>query len=380
MKKSAFIFLLFFVFLLGLSNSFASNNEITDDIMIKQARLLEKYDCMLKEYSDERDFSTAFGGAYLEGDELHLNFVAGKMKAQIYQNIADKYGFTINYVEHSQKELDETVENISEVMLSEEIVSVRRNDKLNSVEVEVNDLDNAKVSRLKDVSYISNIQFTDVDYEITSTAVEVINGTMASIGSTGFTVGFAAYRNGKEGFVIPGHVALAGYGVGDSVTYNGRNSGEIKALQFGGTVDAAFVECRKGLFVVDHYPSRKFFNGVSYYQAAIDPAYFMTGLIVTGYEGVSGVQSGEVLSINFSYTANGTTITNAVQADYESTFGDSGSPIAYTHWAGGLNYVWMVMGTQSASLLPEGQWVDGVSCSLLTTVTHIHTELGLTHY
>lgn len=200
------------------------------------------------------------------------------------------------------------------------------------------------------------------------------------VGVPSFTIGFAAVRNGNAGFVIPGHVSLGGYGVDDNVYYNGLIAGKIKAIQFGGTVDAAFVECRTGLFVVNHYPSKKFMNNDVYYQTAINPAYLMVGLIVKSYEGVSGVQEGVVQSTNIALVVDGVTFTNVVQANYQSIFGDSGSAVTYTHWAGGTNYVRNVLGTQFATALVNGEWVDGESFSLLTRVDYIHSALGLAYY
>ena len=100
---------------------------------------------------------------------------------------------------------------------------------------------------------------------------------------------------------------------------------------------------------------------------------------MSSYESVSGVREGKILSLNVSYTVS-VTITNAIKADYESFFGDSGSAVTYNHWAGGSNYVIQVLGTQSSTALVNGVWVDDVSFSLLTRVDYIHSVLDLTQY
>ena len=114
-----------------------------------------------------------------------------------------------------------------------------------------------------------------------------------------------------------------------------------------------------------------FDNG--YYQDTLDSA--PQGAYLEKFGAYSYKTTGYVLSTNFSYTVNGINFTDMEKGSYKAIEGDSGSPVTY--WDGSKRYL---VGTQSASYLVNGQWVDGTSYALFSKLKNIYSALNVKAY
>lgn len=177
MKKTLLFVLLSLISLVifGTKEIDAKSNELPVEVnLVRQDALVQQFVQMQSSYSIQYDFQDAFGGVYIEEDDLVINIVNSQIGMKIYRQIEEKYSFRVNLVEYSVKQLDDAIERLSEIMQSQDIVMIRRDDKTNSIDVILKSCSEEKVSNIKKIADIDN--FLSPNFDIKTTAVEVING------------------------------------------------------------------------------------------------------------------------------------------------------------------------------------------------------------
>lgn len=325
--------------------------------------------------------SENYSGAYIDDEgNLNIGYVGnygGALKEMTADQIKEQ---KIKYhsQKYSKKELEDLINNLTANMMDDSIYSIALDEKNNKVIVELYDISNIKF-RDKIKNFPSDmIEFKqkqkELDISLTAT-VEIRNGAKTGEGGT---ISFGAVDNstGKKGFVSVGHLQ---YNIiGTDVTINPYGViGTIRKSQFSGSVDASFIE-RKDPFLIfgNFYKAvNLMINGDTYFSSG---NLLLQGQSVTAYGGNSGVQTGKILSTNFSHTVSGVTFTDMLQCNYKAVQGDSGAPVLY-NYGNVSQVVKYIGGIQSASYLLDGEWVSD-SYSIASKSTNVLSALNLSTY
>lgn len=344
----------------------------------KQARALYEFDNLWSNEIDSHLFSTAFGGAYFdENDILRLNF-----KSDFEQQILSKYNFEeifeIGFSRYSIKELQEAITAILEYSIEYSISRVSIDDTTNSIIVATrsnnDDLKNLLVKILK----IENIVIEYEASEFETLSYSLINGDSYLINGYNCTIGFAARNaDGDAGFVTAGHcVSETGSTIGEDIVIDGNTVGDVDSYIFQNhsTADAAFVDLRSEWWWSPSWiPSKNLVFNNSYYSLNTSSSYPVVGTIVAYYGdgNHSSIQYGEVTTSSMNASMSGTLILNLVETDIALIGGDSGGPFVRTIYAGGGQYYKYVQG-----VLSGGDTLN----SVYSTVYNIFDELDLSSY
>lgn len=374
LSSISLILLALLIFTVSLS---AKNNvELPKMTSIQElhAVALEK-NVVVQEKIKTNNLGDHYAGVFIDDNgTLNVNLTSNINKAKTAIN---QDGVQYNQVKHSYKKLKETMSSLEDLMLELDIVKLSLNVRSNKVIITIRDLNNEKINKINQYINPDAVEYENAVGEMQVTAAEIINGTSLD---QGLTIGVGAVdSNGNDGFVTAGHALFSN---GTKGTQDGDTIGTQRDSQFGGNVDAAFFEAKKGFWPwqTDYYGSMRLANGFYISSVLTNSADYnaIEGLTVTAFGGVSGEQDGVILNSDTSFTVNvnGTnyTITNAVESDYRAIPGDSGAPVLW--WADNHNYA--AGGLQSASLLDiNGNWMPGVSRSYFVRTDNIFNTLNL---
>ncbi len=123
-----------------------------------------------------------------------------------------KKSFSLNY-------LNKTIDKISKDMTTLDVSAVELDEKNNKIYVYVNNLNNEKEEKIKELVNSPAIEIKNQDLNVVFTT-NVVNGTQATGSYGSFSIGFGAISNstGQYGFVVPGHLLES---VGSTVSYQG---------------------------------------------------------------------------------------------------------------------------------------------------------------
>jgi len=374
-----------FVFSVSASTTVVSGeSDISIDLMLeKQSKSLDLYAQILERGKLYPQFSDYFGGAYLENGELVVCVLAGRTM-DFVSGLGLEEPINIKEVKYSVKEIDDDIEKLAFLVGEYGIVRIGRSDMDNAIVIGVSNQNDELLSAVSEIIDIGKVIIEKSPITIsTSTDINIINGNSFKIYGSGFyteaTIGIAAQdSSGNEGIIIPGHVSLLGFGVGDYVYYNNQICGKITKLRFSGSVDAAFVKLRNGFWYnPDFYPTKDFMNGDYYTMANASASYVVQGTFVSMYGYKSGKTTGYITLVNVTITTDGQQLTDTVEASYPAQKGDSGAAILYWRYVGSATSVPEVMGIQSSIGIDIQQnWV----ASYFTTVDNIFSALDIEDY
>jgi len=400
MKKIVIIimFLAFFGFMITTPHItvLGSSDIKPTEAEMKQLYSVRKFQNMLENTGDYSSFNSEYAGAFLDEDgNLNVNVVKGSSN-RFKNGLSLDSSIILNEVDYSLQELHKGRMIIEESMTELNIVSIYISVIDNSISMEISDNFEENTKKIQTLTSVSNLimtKLTDGTSIQTTADYYMGNGDYISSGTSYFTSGVAAMNeDGDEGFITVGHVKSV-VDWGDSVKVDGVTAGYYRQSDFGDldggntNSDAAFVELKNTWFT--HWHSTHILYNLDvclyepYYSAAVVPGYLITGLSLTAFGGVSGMQSGNILATDVdTYVDNGGVIvyiTETVRADYVAIRGDSGAPVTYWVWVGGSTIKRMVMGIQSYSRLSDSSWIDGWSYSGFTTVDNIAENLNITY-
>ncbi|HIH74395.1 MAG TPA: hypothetical protein HA306_03860 [Methanosarcina sp.] len=203
---------------------------------------------------------------------------------------------------------------------------------------------NGKYAELSDVPVVFRTASIPQEDSRTSTWTPLIGGIkIVRLINTGSTLSFAAEdSSGTKGFVMSGHAAVNGGGVGASIYQPNllRKVGEVEDI--GGTyADAAWVETTDVTSEIYHTDTNILKDVTNYNDTSVGSTVYMSGI-------TSGKQTGDVIEayIQKSSPTFGT-LSRQFKADYESDEGDSGAPV-YKLTSGGVKIVGVHWGSESS--------------------------------
>jgi len=331
------------------------------------------------------EYSKYYGGSYLDDGELVvlLTDTSTPMKSFVKNTIESTPRFEKcdvslqelkaikevilnyweNYVEGTNKELNEMVDSI---------VSVGTYVDQNKVYVHIVDCDEDKIRLFKENVICSENVFTANCDKVYDSSVQLKAGAaISSSGGGTRSIGFRGKRlksNGsyEKGFVTAAHKL----NINESILYAGTTIGYVSALKFtnNGKTDAAFV-C---LSRTDYECINKMqISGLTYSSYTRNVT---TGMTVSKEGQTTGWTSGVIRSTDEEIATrnNGvkTTIKDLYLANYTSDLGDSGGIVYKTTSIG-----YLVVGIHKATGMENGEYM-----SYIVKVKNILDELNITMY
>lgn len=331
--------------------------------IIQYNQLLNKLKSQTWSRGGKTIYEQCYGGAYLNDDGelvvlLSNNTYANRERMKEYTDNPDilletcTYSYNelqsvINSIRSSHTELKEIGAGISSMYI--DVIN-------NRVVINVQNLNAYKESEIRKVidSSCMVIQNTEEVFELQEGVSQIsVNPGSELINlstSKKATFGFAATRNGVQGYVTAGHFGKA---VGQQISYNGSVIGTVTRTGWTENTyaDAAFIESN-GVAV----PSTAFLGGY-HCTATLTPTIdFPVNTVIYMYGKISGLQSGKLNSYTYDYIPLNPeyyTVTDHVIADYKSAEGDSGAPIfIYTGWNNG-RHTCTLIGIHSAGAKPK---------------------------
>lgn len=391
MKKIFFLLLI----LISISSiEVASSTNLKKDSYYnkeeKQTKLLQDFK-IFKEYSKVNSkFAEEYAGAYFDEDHnLVVNVKNGKKSKFESENALSK-DFIVVEVDYSIQELKSAIKTLSVLLDGETLLAIERDDSQNSIiiytygdyayiENEINQVTDFKNVIIKHRDSIFENKLTATRYIVNGTSITVED--YGANTSTPLTVGFGAKNsNGEVGVVTAGHHGAPDGSDTYCDSYFGR-CGDVKDSIFGGSVDASFVKLRSTIFTTykpsRSLPNNEFYNNVYVNDDILDDVY-VQNTIVRFYGDDSGATTGKILSLDYTDSVGGVTISSGVKCDYKAVNGDSGGPVTVWFYLGGYTASKTVIGIQSYSYLENWAWVDGTSYSVFTRSDFILDELDLT--
>lgn len=388
-KKVISIFMvLTFVLSILCTNAFAESDSTSSisTFQVNQNKSLESYQFVRDNLSKKYLKATPdyYAGSYLDSEgNLVFNLANsdGKEIKDLLENSnIDSTKIKFNNVKYSLSYLEGVLSILKESMVNLGISATELDEQNNKIYIYLDSLDKEKINKINNILKISDmIEFKKQELVIKSTATTTVkNGTSVTVNGYGATIGFAAKETstGKIGFVIPGHMKFVA-SVGDTVKYNGSNMGKISNMIFSGGTDACFVTRNDTTWKA----TKSFMNGDAWSSFYTLGYTYPQNTAITAYEGVSGKQTGVILSNDFSYTYGGTILTSMCKSSYKAIEGDSGGAVCTQNSASpNDNTLKCITGMQSASALnSDGSW--GTGCySIFSKITNITSDLGVKPY
>ncbi len=162
------------------------------------------------------------------------------------------------------------------------------------------------------------------------------------------SIGFAATRNGVDGFVIAGH---AGDSTSQMFLYNNLAFGRVTATAFYdySSADAAFVKNSGAV-----YGSNLIAEIAICHNTATGISDYPVGALIYKYGGTTKLTSGKIISNYYTTAAdlnsngiNDLHLTNQTTADYNSDDGDSGCPVFVIEGMYNGKYTCQLLGVHS---------------------------------
>lgn len=292
--------------------------------------------------SEEKEYPDYYGGAYIDEEtgglvvlvkEAVVDLKSAKTEiaaltneTTVISNKSVENGIRVEACEVSRNEIDEVIDFLSDQIdglrnQGVEITMIRDDIRNGKVIVSILNLTEEKEELVRSLLDCSFLQFEEGDY---AEEEEAIGGGTEIINMTdwlGGTIGFAAKRTGRYGFVVSGHI---GNTIGDEFLYNGIVIGSVGRTAYynGSTADAAFLVASPGITVT---------NVIN--QSAVTGGYageLPQGTLIYMQGGPSGRQAGKIVNYNVTSVAeNGKEFRKQATASYSSQGGDSGAPILF---------------------------------------------------
>lgn len=398
--KKALIVIILFVLTITIINfenlkCLAQENlEKENQLQFEQSKKNAAFDILWNENHTDSFFNEAFAGAFFDGDKLVVNVVEDSL-SDFVENYNVSSEITVAAVKYSLNDLKNARNEVMKLERELSLSAIAIDDSTNSLVVYTNNLADYVEKSLKDEIEFENITVIGISSENETYARYTSNGEFIRIDSAMLcTVGFAAYDSlGNPGIVTAGHCIHNDgniYNPGTNMYYLGLlagNTTSIWSFSDDTNTDAAFIKLRDPFIGTTWLPSHDLVFGGSYYAAAIVPGYLVQGTSVKfhGRFDDNLVRSndlpepGNVIYTSFNYKVdvmNGTQyywINDQIKTDITGHPGDSGGPLTYQVWTGGLTTVTNVMG-----ILSGGNSYYGVT--YFTKVSNIFNDLNLGHY
>ncbi len=172
-----------------------------------------------------------------------------------------------------------------------------------------------------------------VEMEKESDPLEAGDGITGPNGIGGCTLGFAATRNGVDGFVTAAHC----YPISSNVEIDGVVVGHVTARQEGGNLDTEFVESNSNF-----HTTNDVVNGYEITGRIIST--LPTNATVYLYGNKSQLESGTITANSVSDWIDGVWQSDFYTSTYSSQRGDSGGPIMYKDSGGEYSIAGIHMG------------------------------------
>ena len=333
MKKIIIIILcvLFALTIMASSYSEETENETKNEILgysIEyfeiQAKCLIEYERIVNSFETDDKGNTVYpdwyAGAFMDHEKGQIviyttDFTELKCLQQLSVN---EELIRYEYRPHSRNELDRVVSKISglidELKQKDIIIYGVYTDEVESaVHITIEKIEgntHSLLSSLLDCDFLIIEQGEEEQEE-----VNIGGGYPLNNG----TLGFAASRNGVNGYVISGHV---GHPNGTPLYYSGTSIGGVQYNSYynGSTADAAFV-LSNGNFG----RTSAVYTGGRIISAST--VALPTGTTVVKSGKATGQTVGSITSINQTSTSNGISFYNQTRTNYSSDNGDSGGPV-----------------------------------------------------
>ena len=333
MKKIIIIILcvLFALTIMASSYSEETENETKNEILgysIEyfeiQAKCLIEYERIVNSFETDDKGNTVYpdwyAGAFMDHEKGQIviyttDFTELKCLQQLSVN---EELIRYEYRPHSRNELDRVVSKISglidELKQKDIIIYGVYTDEVESaVHITIEKIEgntHSLLSSLLDCDFLIIEQGEEEQEE-----VNIGGGYPLNNG----TLGFAASRNGVNGYVISGHV---GHPNGTLLYYSGTSIGGVQYNSYynGSTADAAFV-LSNGNFG----RTSAVYTGGRIISAST--VALPTGTTVVKSGKATGQTVGSITSINQTSTSNGISFYNQTRTNYSSDNGDSGGPV-----------------------------------------------------
>lgn len=371
-----------------------------------------------KQQSENNKYPDYYGGAYIDEETgglvvlvkkeaSDLKSVAAEIAAitketTTISNKSIKNGIRIEACDVSCNEIETAIDFLSDKIeelqrQGVEITAIRDDIKNGKVIVSILNLTDEKEEKVRSISNQPFLQFEEGEYasegiadsknqEITDTKEGLLNamgytakiygGGQGTVGnkSWGFsTIGFAAKKGNRYGFVIAGHAPTA---LGEKFYYSadghlmGDTIGTVtKSAYFdNSTADAAFLEAVSGITITNQVVEHTNVGGGWPFELPVGTRVSMQGV-------KSGRQSGKIVSYyeTIKHTT-GKTIRKQTAASYPSQGGDSGAPILYLYK--GKYYICGIHSTHKdiaelSYFSPSKNIVDELGISFVTSTEYV---------
>lgn len=287
-----------------------------------------------------------YGGAYLDGDILHIkpvefNDIKAEMK-QIQRNNVSNSQRNVKIVvddvaTYTYQELLDAKDKVFDLSDDLGIVTVGISNKNNSIVVGAEEWNEEKEQAVQEVAEIENIIFetknifdsnVESNYSATIQSKKVLGVADIYIGDEidgdngRCTLGACATIGNREGYVSCGH----GKEIGDIFYLYGKRLGVVTEQHYGGSVDAAFIEkdSRSVYPLTDKLRLSSNLSRTGRITSSGEPV--LEGAVVC-YGTGSGYRIAIVEDTEYSTNINGTRFRNLIRFDIGGEAGDSGGPV-----------------------------------------------------
>ena len=265
-------------------------------------------------------YPSYIGGIYIdENNNLTIQVVASNLDENSRNYIPSDVN--VEYVSYSYAQLEQVHNKILDYFMneneSEDILGLYIDTQSNHVIVELKNYNYESVEKFKTtvidsplVSFVQGQQFESIA-DVTAGA-----GYTSSVGK-GCSYGYRAKNSsGVSGIVTAAHCFN---GIGDTIP----GVGTVQKRQYGGSIDAAWVQTYSGVNPTNTLAYRPPFGTNTTITSNVVLSFFGGQKIAKA--GVStGYSSGTVVSTSYSAVVDGVSFTNLVRANLNATNGDSG--------------------------------------------------------
>ena len=295
-----------------------------NELAVKNANIIESK--FTKDKLGERIYPDYIGGLYIDSDD---NLVIQVVEQNIpdSQNIKYKnYESIINvdknakmkYVDYSYEELNEVYDTILNNFLGkvDNLTGLYVDVTSNRVVVELKELTDEKIDEFrKNVIDSSMVSFDKATIFEQISTVSPGGSFVSTNAKQGCSYGYRAkLPTGQTGIVSAAHCFKSS---GDSIS----EIGMVSSYQNTGELDAAFVINTSGATLSN------IISGTTITLGADVNSSLAVGQSISKYGYKTGLTSGTIKSVNYSYTgSNGTKYTKQIRAKLAATNGDSGGP------------------------------------------------------
>lgn len=286
-----------------------------------------------------------YGGAYLEGDVLHIKPIDSNNITKEINAVKQKRceGKNLNIViddvvEYTYKELEEAKDKVFDVADELDITSAGISNKNNAIVIGAEEWNQEKKQAVTKLAGIDNIIFEtkevkssnfedtrdlnlDSNYKSRASS-SIYVGDQIQNGNYSSCIGACATIGNREGYVSSGH----NNEIGDVFYLNGRRLGVVTEVQYGGSVDAAFIEkdSRSEYSLTDDLRLAYNLSRTGTITSSRSPV--IEGAVVCFGFG-SGYRIAIVEDTSYSTRVNGTRFRNLIRFDIGGNAGDSGGPV-----------------------------------------------------